>query len=205
MSRIIAGVDEVGRGCLAGPVVSAAVILPDTSYEWVSEIKDSKKLSPKKREYLADLICEYSAWAIREAAAYVVDDINILQATLWTMKLCVDSLVLQGHKPELILVDGNRKIPDLDLPQETITGGDNIYKAIGAASIIAKVHRDRFMEGVGKIHPEYGFERNKGYGTEEHREAIMVYGPCALHRRTFRGVYEYVKSTETGGDDFSHT
>ncbi len=203
MVRIIAGVDEVGRGCLAGPVVSAAVILPNTPYEWISEIKDSKKLSPKKREYLADLICEHSAWAIREAAPYIIDDMNILQATLRTMRQCIGSLVLQGCTPELVLVDGNRKIPGLDLPQETITGGDNIYKAIGAASIIAKVYRDRFMEAVGQIHPEYGFERNKGYGTEEHREAIMVYGPCSIHRRTFKGVYEYVKSTELGEDDFN--
>jgi len=196
MNRIIAGVDEVGRGCLAGPVTAAAVILPTEHYDWVDEIRDSKKISPKKRERLSDLICEHSIWAIREAAAWRVDKMNILQATLETMRRCVECLQAQGYVPDLVLVDGNQTIPGIDLPQEALKGGDDLHKAIGAASIIAKVYRDNFMTNAGDLHPEYGFKRNKGYGTEEHREAIMVHGPCPLHRRTFRGVTEYVQSPE---------
>lgn len=196
MGRIVAGVDEVGRGCLAGPVVAAAVVLPRERYEWIEEIRDSKKVSPKKRERLAGLICEHSIWAIREAPAYVIDDMNILQASLYVMRLCVESIQAQGCEMDLVLVDGNQRIPGINLPQEALKGGDNIHKAIGAASIIAKVYRDNFMKSVGVIRPEYGFEKHKGYGTEQHREAIMIYGVCPIHRRTFKGVKEYVQSEE---------
>lgn len=192
MNRIVAGVDEVGRGCLAGPVVAAAVVLPTEHHDWIEEIKDSKKIAPKKRERLANLICEHSTWAIREASAHVIDDMNILRASLHVMRLCVECLQQQGCEPELVLVDGNYPIPGVDLPQEALKGGDNLHKAIGAASIIAKVYRDKFMTSVADLHPEYGFEKNKGYGTEAHREAIMVHGVSPIHRRTFRGVREYV-------------
>ena len=198
MSRIVAGVDEVGRGCLAGPVVAAAVILPTERYDWIEEIKDSKKLSVKKREELADLITEHCIWSIQETPAYKIDDMNILRATLWTMGRAVVDLSVT---PDLVLVDGNHTIPGLEIPQEAIKNGDNIHKAIGAASIIAKVNRDAWMRAVHLLHPMYGWDRNKGYGTAEHREAIMVYGPTPLHRLTFRGVAEYVKGSETSGND----
>lgn len=202
MSRKIIGVDEVGRGCLAGPVVAAAVILPDQHYPWIDEIKDSKKLSPKKRQKLAALITDHCVYAIREGPISMIDADNILQTTLWTMRQCVDAIGRQvdlTSRPYLVLVDGKFTIPYVDLPQEAIKGGDDIDKSIGAASIIAKVYRDNYMIGMDVAYPEYGFAQHKGYGTEKHREAIMVYGPCRLHRKTFRGVYEYVKSSETSG------
>jgi len=198
MSRIVAGVDEVGRGCLAGPVVAAAVILPTEHRPWVDQIRDSKKLSPKKRQLLAEYITEECIWSIQDAPAYKVDDMNILRATLWTMGRAVKALSVT---PDLVLVDGKFPIPDLEIPQETIIGGDNIHKAIGAASIIAKVSRDGWMKEAHLLHPMYGWNRNKGYGTEEHRKAIMMYGPTPLHRRTFRGVAEYVTGPETSRDD----
>ena len=198
MSRIVAGVDEVGRGCLAGPVVAAAVILPAERYDWIDEIKDSKKLTAKKREQLADLITEHCFWSIQDTPAYQIDDMNILQASLWTMKKAIEALSVT---PDLVLVDGNQRIPGLEVPQETIIGGDNIHKAIGAASIIAKVSRDTWMRDVHLLHPMYGWDKNKGYGTAAHREAIMVYGPTPLHRRTFKGVTEYVTDPETSRDD----
>ena len=200
MNRKIIGVDEVGRGCLAGPVVAAAVVLPDQHYSWIDEIKDSKKLSPKKRQYLAALITDHCIYAIREGLPSLIDSDNILQATLWTMKKCVESVCVQLGLEEsayLVLVDGKQTIPGITLAQEAIKGGDNIDKSIGAASIIAKVYRDNYMVGMDVTHPEYGFAQHKGYGTEQHREAIMVHGPCYLHRLTFRGVYEYVQSPET--------
>ena len=195
-NRITIGVDEAGRGCLAGPVVAAAVILPELHYPWIDEIRDSKKLSPKRRVALANTITEFCTWSIRESTAYQIDEINILQATLLAMREAVEDLYHQCSefkKPGLILVDGNRAIPSLTLPveQQTITGGDDLIKAIGAASILAKVYRDNYMFGIGLIHPEYGFAKHKGYGTEQHREAIMVHGPCVIHRTTFKGVYEY--------------
>jgi ribonuclease HII len=197
MSRKIIGVDEVGRGCLAGPVVCAAVILPDKHPSWVDDLRDSKKISPKKRQKFAELITETCVYAIREGPPHQIDDINILQATLWTMNKCVGSLLSRGVNADLVLVDGNHKIPGISLPQEAIKGGDDLHKAISAASIIAKVYRDNFMIGMDHIYPEYGFAKHKGYGTEEHREAIMIHGPCKMHRLTFKGVWEYVKSPNT--------
>jgi ribonuclease HII len=198
-TRIVIGVDEVGRGCLAGPVVAAAVILPSKVQPWMEEIRDSKKVSPKKRVVLANKITENCLWSLRESSAYKIDEINILQATLVAMRAAVQDVYRQVpglQKPGVVLVDGNHTIPDLNLPvvQEAIIGGDDIHRAIGAASILAKVYRDNYMMGIDSIHPEYGFAQHKGYGTEQHREAIMSYGPCPIHRKTFRGVYEYVKS-----------
>ncbi len=193
MARTIIGVDEVGRGCLAGPVVCAAVILPNIKPlpSWVEEIKDSKKLSPKKRYELSQLITKHCMYAIRQGSVGMIESDNILQATLWTMKMCVESISAQGGKVDLVLVDGNQEIPGLKWPQQAIKGGDNIHKTIGAASIIAKVYRDNYMIGMDEHHPEYGFAQHKGYGTAMHREAIMIHGPCRMHRKTFKGVYEY--------------
>jgi len=190
MGRIVAGVDEVGRGCLAGPVVTAAVVIPH-ELPWVEEIKDSKKLTHKKRVELAQLITDTCHWAIRDASVNYIENTNILKATLWSMKMSV--VALSTHvKPDLVLVDGNQRIPDLEFPQETIKNGDNLYKCIGAASIIAKVYRDNYMVGMHNHHPQYSWDKNKGYGTEEHRQAIMEHGITKEHRKTFRGVAEYV-------------
>ncbi len=191
-NRTIAGVDEVGRGCLAGPVVCAAVILPAESRPWIGLVRDSKRLSPKKRQLLSEYILEECAWAIVEGPPSQVDQDNILQTTLACMRECIENIVSQGAKPGLVLVDGNRTIPGVSLPQEAIIGGDDIDKSIGAASIIAKVHRDNYMIEMDVMYPNYGFAQHKGYGTAQHREAIMVHGPCDIHRFTFKGVYEYV-------------
>lgn len=198
--RITIGVDEVGRGSLAGPVVVAAVVLPDVDYPWIAEIRDSKKLSAKKREQLSGLIRENCLWTLASAEPYQIDEMNIFQATLMCMREAARRLALalmRDDREILVLVDGNQTIPALDLPevrQQAIVGGDNIHKCIAAASIVAKVNRDQYMVSLDDILPMYGFAKHKGYGTEEHREAIMVHGPSIIHRKTFRGVYEYVKS-----------
>ncbi|MBD3261958.1 MAG: ribonuclease HII [Candidatus Altiarchaeales archaeon] len=187
------GVDEVGRGCLAGSVFAAAVILPreEEHEEWISKITDSKKISAKKREYLADLIMKYSVWYVSYSSPSKIDKINILNATLETMREAVEAASLI-QEPDVVLVDGNKLIPNLKYPQECIKSGDSAVKAIGAASIIAKVMRDAEMSAFHSIHPEYGWVKNKGYGTKEHRQAIMVHGVTELHRRSFKGVAEYV-------------
>ena len=190
MTRVIAGVDEVGRGCLAGPVVTAAVVIPH-ELSWIEEIRDSKKLTHKKRVKLAELITDTCYWTIKDATVNYIEEANILQATLWSMKQSVIALS-EKIKLDLVLVDGNQRIPDLEFPQETIKNGDNLYKCIGAASIIAKVYRDNYMRGLHEFYPQYNWIKNKGYGTEEHRQAIMEHGITKEHRKTFRGVSEYV-------------
>lgn len=187
------GVDEVGRGCLAGPVVAAAVILPEITFEWILEIRDSKKLSPKKRERLAALIREHCTWSVRESSVSEVDTQNVLHASLGAMFRAVHSIVAQSDGRDLVaLVDGIHQIPWLTIPQHTVKGGDDIHKVIGAASIVAKVYRDNYMVGMDNVYPEYGFAQHKGYGTEQHRQAIMEHGITPLHRKTFKGVSEYV-------------
>lgn len=195
--KIVAGVDEVGRGCLAGPVVAAAVVFPPkSSWEWVKlesylpEITDSKKLSKKKRQNLANIISETCDCSTHEVSAELIDDINIFQASLKAMRAAVENL---HRKPDLLLVDGPSIIPHLDMPQRAIVDGDKLEKVIGAASIVAKVYRDSLMSALAPSYPEYGFEKHVGYGTEFHRKAIALYGPCPLHRRSFRGVKEYVR------------
>ncbi len=177
---------------LAGPVVAAAVIMPDEYLPWMDEIRDSKKLSPKKREYLSALIQKHCMWSIRESSVEEVDTQNILRASLEAMRRAVASVCNQSRAVELVLVDGTHRIPRCTLPQETVKGGDDIHKCIGAASIIAKVHRDNYMVVMDTVYPEYGFSQHKGYGTEQHRQAIMVHGITPLHRKTFRGVAAYV-------------
>lgn len=176
----IAGVDEAGRGPLAGPVFAAAVILPDDVI--IDGINDSKKLSAKKREELFDVICKaaeaYSVCAVSEAA---IDEINILQATFRAMRGAVSGLDV---KPELVLIDGN-KSPDLDTAHEAVVKGDSKSMAIAAASILAKVSRDRYMCKMAEKYPGYGFEKHKGYGTKAHYEAIEKLGICEIHRKTF--------------------
>ncbi len=178
----VAGVDEVGRGPLAGPVVCAAVILPLEEEKRILGIDDSKKLSKKKRELLAKQIEEVAlAYSVSEVDEKTIDEINILQATRLGMKKAVEGLSVS---PDFVLTDGNMTL-DVSFPQKSIVKGDALVCSIGAASILAKVYRDRLMEEYAKVYPEYGFERNVGYGTAEHIKAIREYGICSIHRKTF--------------------
>lgn len=178
--RLIAGVDEAGRGPLAGPVCAAAVILDPARP--IAGIGDSKKLSPARRERLDPLIREQAlSWSIAWASAEEIDRINILQATLLAMRRVVESLQI---RPERVLIDGNR-CPELDIAAEAIVGGDGSVPAIGAASILAKVARDRFMVELDAECPGYGFAKHKGYPTREHLDAIERLGPCRWHRLSF--------------------
>ena len=177
---IAAGIDEAGRGPLAGPVAAGAVILPadhDILY-----LNDSKKLSAKKRDMLFDQIREEAvAWAVGLATPSRIDEINILQATYEAMRLAVSKL---GTAPT-VLVNDAVTIPGMAIPQIPVIKGDAKCISIAAASILAKVTRDRIMEEMDEKYPEYGFAKHKGYGTREHMEAIRKYGPCPIHRRSF--------------------
>ena len=180
--RYIVGVDEVGRGPLAGPVVCAAVVMPLDDLSIIEGIDDSKKLSEKKRELLAEKIKQTAiAYTIIETDEKIIDEINILEATKLGMKRAVESLSIE---PDVVLTDGNMTL-DVSYPQQSIVKGDALSYSIGAASIIAKVHRDHLMDEYAKIYPEYAFAKNKGYGTAEHINAIKEYGLCPIHRRTF--------------------
>lgn len=189
-ARRPAGVDEVGRGPLAGPVVAAAVILPGHA---VPGIGDSKRLSPEQRETAAAAIREQAvAWAIGRAEVEEIDRINIRQATFLAMRR---AMALLSVVPDYALVDG-RDCPGLDCPTEPIIGGDGSVPAIGAASILAKQARDAEMVLLDAQFPGYGFARHKGYGTPEHLAALARLGPCALHRRSFRPVRELLAPNE---------
>ncbi|MCK4389759.1 MAG: ribonuclease HII [Desulfobacterales bacterium] len=183
----IAGIDEAGRGPLAGPVVAAAVMLPQKVN--LPHLDDSKRLSPKRREQLFDAIY---GQAVSVGIGIVdppeIDRINILQASLLAMRIAVDNL---EPAPGYLLVDGIFPIRSR-VPQEVIKHGDRRCLSIAAASIIAKVTRDRLMGRYDEEFPQFGFGRNKGYGTEEHRAAIRTFGCCWIHRKTFRGVREYL-------------
>ena len=181
--KYIAGVDEAGRGPLAGPVFAAAVIFEKGVY--IPEINDSKKLSEKKREELFDVIKEKAlAYAIVSADEKEIDRINILNATLKCFNMAVSSLSI---KPDVALIDGNR-CGEMSVPYETIVKGDAKSMSIAAASILAKVARDRYIMELDSVYPEYNFKKHKGYGTKEHLEAIQKYGPCPIHRLSFKGV-----------------
>ena len=186
--RYIVGVDEVGRGPLAGPVVCAAVVMPLDEAELIVGVDDSKKLSAKKREELAKLIKEKAiAYTMVEVSEKMIDEINILEATKLGMKQAIETLVLPEElqaKPEIVLTDGNMTL-DVALPQHSVVHGDALSYSIGAASIIAKVYRDGLMDEFAKLYPHYGFEQNKGYGTAAHIKGIKEYGLCPIHRRTF--------------------
>ncbi len=183
--RLIAGVDEAGRGPLAGPVSAAAVILDPRRP--IQGLADSKKLSPKRREALADEIRDRAlAYAVAWASVEEIDTINILQASLLAMQRAVGALTIA---PELVLVDGNR-CPDLDIPARAVIGGDATEAAISAASILAKVARDRLMVKLDEQFPGYGFASHKGYPTRAHLEGLRRLGACPQHRRTFKPVRE---------------
>jgi len=181
--KMIAGVDEAGRGPLAGPVVSAAVILPE-NFD-VPGINDSKKLSEKKREMLFPMIQKHAiAFGIGLADHEEIDQINILQASLLSMKRAVEAL---GVAPDYLLIDG-KFIIDCTIDQRSVIKGDTLSLSIAAASILAKVTRDRIMADCDLQYPEYGFHRHKGYPTKAHKEAILTHGPCPIHRKSFKGV-----------------
>jgi len=176
----ICGVDEVGRGPFAGPVMAGAVILPRDCE--ILYLNDSKKLSPKKRELLYEEICEKAlAFSVASVGPERIDEINILQATFEAMREAVAGLKV---RPDIILVDAVH-IPGLDIPQESIIKGDAKSVSIAAASIVAKVTRDRAMQEYALLYPGYGFERNMGYGTAEHREALKTLGATPIHRKSF--------------------
>ena len=185
--KYIAGVDEVGRGPLVGPVVTAAVILKEDYYD--ERINDSKKLTEKKREMLYDVIMENAvSVGIGISSEEVIDEINILEATKKAMKEAINNLSV---KPEHVLIDAVKL--DIDIPSTSIIKGDAKSQSIAAASIIAKVTRDRMMIELDKKHPEYDFIHNKGYGTKKHIEALYKYGVLKEHRKTFEPVASIIK------------
>ena len=185
--HIIAGVDEAGRGPLAGPVVAAAVILKN--FDLIFKLRDSKQMLPIQRERVFDLIKNSSSgFGIGLVDEATIDKINILQASLLAMKIATDNLPVV---PDLILVDGNQPF-DCSGDQKAVVKGDQLSHSIAAASVLAKVTRDRIMEDYHKKYPQYGFDKHKGYGTKLHRERIREYKPCRIHRRTFKGVREFL-------------
>ncbi len=178
--EFICGIDEAGRGPLCGPVVAAAVILKKDDH--IEGVNDSKKLSEKKREQLFETIKERAvAWSVGIVDEETIDNINILEATRLAMKKAVEGL---KQKPDFALVDAEKKVP-IDVPYSPIIKGDALSESIAAASIIAKVTRDHMIIELDKEYPEYGFAKNKGYGTKEHTEAIKKYGLCKAHRKSF--------------------
>ena len=178
--EVICGVDEAGRGPLAGPVCAAAVILPP--HVQIPGLNDSKKLSDKRRRELFPVICEQAlAYGIAFATEQEIDEINILQATFLAMERALAQLKI---RPDLVLIDGNRQ-KDFGLPVKTVVKGDSLSANIAAASVLAKVTRDDFMVRQAERFPEYGFEIHKGYGTKAHYAALEQYGPCPIHRKTF--------------------
>lgn len=182
--RLICGVDEAGRGPLAGPVCAAAVILPPNHN--IPGLNDSKKLSDKKRRELYPLIKEQAvAYGIAFASEQEIDDINILQATFLAMQRAIDQLSV---KPDFALIDGNRE-KDFGVPVKTVVHGDSLSASIAAASVLAKVTRDDLMLKLSEQYPQYAFDIHKGYGTKAHYEAISAHGPCPVHRMTFLKKY----------------
>ncbi len=187
----ICGVDEAGRGPLVGSVVAGAVVLDPN--QPILGLKDSKKLSPAKREYLyAEIMQKAKAWGIGQASSIEIDELNILQATMVAMRRAVEDLANRmGEWPSKALIDGNR-CPQLPITSEAIIQGDAKEPAISAASIIAKVTRDQQMQDLHLRHPQYGFNQHMGYPTEVHIQALREYGPCVEHRRSFSPVRELI-------------
>lgn len=192
---LVCGVDEAGRGPLAGPVVAAAVILDPNNP--IEGLRDSKKLTAHVRERLAVEIREKAiCWGIAEGTVAEIDSLNILQATMLAMRKAVLQLT---HKPDIVLVDGNR-LPELPFRAEPIVKGDDLIPAISAASILAKTFRDAQMKIFAEVYPRYGFEKHSGYGTELHLKMLNKWGPCPIHRLTFGPVVEVAKRFERKAD-----
>ena len=182
--RFVAGIDEVGRGPLAGPVVAASVVLPFGKI--LKGVDDSKKLSPQKREEMFYMIVENAvSIGIGYVDSMIIDKVNILQATFEAMKRAICNM---NVVPDYLLIDGNRTLDGIPLFQHAVVKGDSKSQCIAAASIVAKVYRDRLMEGYDIEYPMYNFSKNKGYGTKEHMEALGKYGPCKIHRFSFAPV-----------------
>jgi ribonuclease HII len=183
------GTDEAGRGCLAGPVTAAAVILPENFKNKI--LNDSKKLTEKAREQLRPIIEEQAvSFAVTHLEPLVIDEINILNASIKAMQ---DSILKLNPKPEYIIVDGNRFKPVLDIPHSCIVKGDAKFMSIAAASVLAKTYRDEYMNRIHEEYPMYNWKQNKGYPTQEHREAIRKYGVTKYHRMSFRLLPEQLK------------
>lgn len=202
--EFVIGIDEAGRGPLAGPVVASAVCLKNyDNLEAVLEkqaefsfIRDSKKLSEKQREKIFDFIQEHFYVGVGICNHETIDRINILEATFLAMKSALFDLKKTLHyqdNPHIIIVDGNKEIPNLSYSQKAIVGGDKVSKTISAASIVAKVTRDRIMLEMNTQYPEYGFLKHKGYGTKMHMDALLAHGPCKIHRKSFAPVTRLVK------------
>ena len=188
INEVEAGCDEAGRGCLAGPVFAAAVILPKDFSNPL--LNDSKKLSEKQRKLLRPIIeREAVAWAVAKLEPKEIDEVNILKASFYAMHRSVDQLM---PKPTSLLIDGNRFIPYKDIPHHCIIKGDSKLMSIAAASILAKTYRDDYMELLGQQFPQYQWAQNKGYPTKAHRHAIRENGPCIHHRKSFRLLPEIV-------------
>jgi len=198
--KIVAGIDEVGRGPLAGPVFACAVVvyeIPKSKIQ-MPKIRDSKKLTPKKREEFYNILINHKQikWGIGRVSERVVDRINILQATRLAMKRAVLNLEKKlGQKADFLILDGKIKL-DLDVEQKSIIKGDNKVFSCAAASIIAKVRRDRLMRKQHKKYPEYGFINHKGYGTKKHMAVLAQLGPCKLHRKSFKPVINTLNSCD---------
>lgn len=188
--KLIAGVDEAGRGPLAGPVVAAAVVLPPD--HTIAGIDDSKKLSAERRDELAEMIRSQAiAWCVAESDVHEIDQLNILHATMLAMQRAVGGL---STAPELVLIDGNRA-PEMPMQTRTEIKGDARFEVIGAASILAKTHRDQLMRRLDSSHPGYGWSSNKGYPTKSHIEAIRQRGVTEFHRRSFAPVRSVLKES----------
>ena len=187
----IAGIDEAGRGPLAGPVVAAAVIinleLKTKDFKIFKEIKDSKKLRPKRREKFYEIFISHSniEWGIGIISQKIIDKINILEATKMAMLEAIKKL---KKEPDFLLIDGNFLLEKLTISQKAVVSGDEKIISCAIASIIAKVSRDRIMRALDKKYPHYNFRRHKGYGTKEHFQNLNKYGPCSIHRRSFRPI-----------------
>lgn len=184
-NKLICGIDEAGRGPLAGPVAVGAVVMkPDSMLEWVN---DSKKVTEKRREILYDKIIEDSiAWSVQLVPETTIDEVNILEATKYGLNLAIKDIIKQlQKKPDIVIVDALREINTENVPYQSIIKGDATCYSISCASILAKVTRDRMMKQWDEVYPQYDFAKNKGYGTKEHIEALKKYGPCLIHRKTF--------------------
>jgi len=195
--NFVAGTDEVGRGPLAGPVVAAAVILPQDFDH--SIFIDSKVLSHKKRMHLLQILYDIDAQiGIGVVSEKKIDEINILQASLLAMKKSIQALSRKYQKPSFLLVDGKFNVP-MRLPQAALIKGESKSASIAAASIVAKEHRDALMNKLDRKYPQYGFAQHSGYPTKKHRDTIATIGPCPHHRKSFKGVKEYVDVSQKAG------
>ena len=187
-AKFLIGTDEAGRGPLAGPVVAAAVVFKKLTNKVKSELEllnDSKKLTPKKREALYDIIIKHSIYSIKEVDVETIEKINILQSALLAMKLACEEVASQLDGKYEVFVDGNKKIPNFDSKQTPIIKGDATSASVAAASILAKVYRDRLMDKLDEEFPFYSWKKNKGYGTKAHIDAIKEYGITVYHRESF--------------------